>query len=123
VVKGGFRERECGSEEGRARRGMIEREDEEGPDEGRWRSLNAFWAVVEGSRFFGGVLSLLGPEMETRAEDEEDEGVSSSGRIECLRLHRCWRGCSNWSWGAGVARGWLAGPRKQRPNPPNPAAR
>jgi hypothetical protein len=50
---------------------------------------------------FGGVLSLLGPEIETRAEDEENEEearpggnprVSSSGRIECLRLRTGWRG-------------------------------
>jgi hypothetical protein len=32
-----------------------------------------FGLFVEGPLFSGGVLSLLGPEMETRAEDEEDE--------------------------------------------------
>jgi hypothetical protein len=42
MVRRGF---ENGSEGGSEQRGMMAREDEEGPDEGRWRCLNAFWAV------------------------------------------------------------------------------
>lgn len=43
MVTGGFRERKCGSE-GSERQGMMEREDEEGPEEGRQSCLNTFWA-------------------------------------------------------------------------------
>jgi hypothetical protein len=56
MVIGGFRERQYRIEGGSEPRGMIEREDEEGPDEGRRRCLNAFWAVgrrVEGLLFLG----------------------------------------------------------------------
>jgi hypothetical protein len=41
MVMRGFRERECESEGGSELR-MMEREDQEGPDEGRGRCLNAF---------------------------------------------------------------------------------
>jgi hypothetical protein len=34
----------------------MEREDEEGPHEGRWRCLNAFWAVGRRVAVFGGVV-------------------------------------------------------------------
>jgi hypothetical protein len=40
MVMGRFRERQYRIEGGSEPRGMIEREDEEGPDEGRWRCLN-----------------------------------------------------------------------------------
>ena len=56
MVMGGFRERDCGSEGESKRRGLMEREDEEGPDGGRWRCLSVFWAVGrrdEGSLFSG----------------------------------------------------------------------
>jgi hypothetical protein len=56
--------------------GSVEREDEEGPDEGRRRCLNAFWAVgrrVEGSLFSGGYSA--GPKMENRTEENRLDGV------------------------------------------------
>jgi hypothetical protein len=60
MVRRGF---ENGSEGGSERRRMIVREDE-GPDEERWRCLNAFWAVGRRGRCFWGVL--WGREMDTR---------------------------------------------------------
>ena len=68
-------------------------------------------------RCFRGGGALLRPEMENREEDEEDgRWGSSSGRIKCLRLHGATGGVVTGVGGAGVARGWLAGPRKQRLN-------
>ena len=83
----------------------------------------------KGRCFLGG--APLGPEMENREEDEEDEedGRRWKAKGELKRPHRmpkavpgCW-GVVTGVGGAGVARGWLADPRKQRPNPPDPAAR
>ena len=56
--------------EGSEWRGMMEREDEEGADEGRGRCLNAFWAVgrrFEGRCFRGGIM--LVPKTGTEKED------------------------------------------------------
>jgi hypothetical protein len=43
------------------------------------------------------------------------------GRAVC-RVPEALQVCGDWSWGAGVSSGWLAGPRKQHLNPPDPAA-
>jgi hypothetical protein len=68
MVMGGFRERDCGSEGESKRRGFMEREDEEGPDGGRWRCLSVIWTVGRRVAVFWG-SALLGLEMENREED------------------------------------------------------
>jgi hypothetical protein len=74
---------------------MMEREDEEGPDEGQWRCLNAFWAVGRRVAVFWGVLYWV---QKWKTEKRMKKmgaggrpGESSSGRTKCLRLfHGCW---------------------------------
>jgi hypothetical protein len=97
----------------------MEREDEEGPDEGRWRCLNAFWAVGRRVAIFGGGGALLRPELEDREEDEEDgRRRSSSGRIKCLRLHRAARGVMTGVGGCGSSERLVSWPPKAAPKPP-----
>jgi hypothetical protein len=55
----------------------MESEGEEGLDEGRRRCRNAFWDGSKGRCFRGG-CSLLGPEMDSRGEDERESEVEST---------------------------------------------